>query len=308
MRLKTRGRSRLAIAFIGLWITVTSTLANGYWEDASERLTDVQTWDELCNIEGCDEFPEGYATYQIGPDLYYLPQYETLIEKPLAVYSVRPGRFEDINDDGKLIRSFGYSDGLRLNWCCHFLMTFFGLADTFPYKVAGSQSGMVPSRTVTISPYDVNTLRYHGITLMEGVLFTEGFWPRLDEVFPDGLPSYNNEFWLVDVERQDANRKPIFRILSKKPLLSGRHVYAYCQTSCRFSTMAFRKDQESELPHIDIRWVVFPGVELFNCEPEYVEFDCTPAPDEFADVPLMLEHYDHLFEKLRALPKEYTNE
>ena len=94
----------LRIYPVVLALLTQAAWAESDWEDARERLRDLRSWDELCAVEDCSQFPAGYATYQIGPDLYYFPHYDTLIERPPAVYSVRPGRFVEYSDEGELVR------------------------------------------------------------------------------------------------------------------------------------------------------------------------------------------------------------
>lgn len=291
------------VAALWLVILATSVSADGHWSASRDRLADVQGWDELCAIEACEQFPEGYATWAIGPDLFYFPLWQTLKERPPAVYSVQPGRFYETNQDGSVRRSFGYSGSLLFNYCCHYLLTYFGLADSFPDISTGRIERRMPPARVHLRTHDYWPPGRHTINRylnLEASVMAPP--PSFEDVFPNDLSSFNDDFWLIKFVRQNRYGQPSYRIFSKEPLLNGRHVVGYCGSTCGFSTVSFEQDIENLSLHIWIQWLRLAGSTSFSCSLEQDVQICSAPPSVFDEVPELLQRLEALFEAAQIVP------
>lgn len=128
--------------------------------------------------------------------------------------------------------------------------------------------------------------------------------------------SYNHDFLIVDVEtgieaHSDARG---FSLLSKRPLLHGRHVLISCGVRCSFTTMAFAGGDISEMdyigdigetrPHIHWYWAALGISNMFECTMAEVANGCDPSPDEFDRVVPMLAAVEAMFEAAAIFPTE----
>lgn len=83
------------IVLLFIFLPPPPAFVQDFGTEARERLADVKEWDEMCTIEDCTQFPDGYATYAFGPELYYFPNPSTFLER-FPVYvpeGVSAGRF-----------------------------------------------------------------------------------------------------------------------------------------------------------------------------------------------------------------------
>lgn len=259
--------------------------------EAQERLRGL-TWEELCAIEDCSQFPQGYATYVFGSEVYYFPQGT----KKQA--GVSPARIVEWSDDDDIVRSFGNTTNLIVSKCCDLLLSHYGLADDFPDFPIRRGNRMPPAWTI-ISSYDRphpdnTTARRFGISSTEPV--------SISEVIADDQASYDEDFWLLSVGEPNEIGVRGFGLLSKRPLLSGHHVYAACGTMCTFSTLSFAEDIDNKKPHVSLRWMTLTKKNKFLCAPEKLESGCDPAHEVFDDVPRMLDLLDDMFEAAQVHP------
>lgn len=286
-------------------LSMAPALAQDYGADARARMADMKKWDEMCAIEDCSQFPKGYSTYAIGPELYYFPTYNTLIERPYAAYlgSVRMGTFIDWGVGTEVLRSYGNSS-LMISDCCHYLLTFFALADDFPefpdsrFDQVGNK---MPSVRLTLSPYNTqgrdNNIRPHlGWSLLESAP------PSVNDVISANQRSYNGDFWLINVSERESSGTITIDVLSKRAILNDRHVFARCRTACDFHTVSFAEDGENTRAHISMQWMTLTGTSLGLCTPAQVDVDCDPSPDIFDKVPAMFGVIEDMFTAAQIKP------
>ncbi|WP_342077532.1 hypothetical protein [Yoonia sp. SS1-5] len=296
---------------LAVFLTAASVVfAQGYWADAPHRLRDLSTWDELCEIEDCDQFPVGYATYAIGPKLYYFPLHSTLRNQPpdsVQSYELRIGRFFEVDQTGRLNRSFGYASSLEINSCCGPLLEHFGLADSFPIRGGAPHFFSMRSAQVTMSRHDIRGDGHNGRYLIDGVVYGEAFWPKFKEVFRTKLPAYNDDFWLIDVEEQQESGVTSFTLISNRPLLTDRRVLVHCRKMCEFWTVAFDGDQGNYRSHFRISYFWFYGEDLASCIDRRESDDCASALNFFVKIRTMLDHLDRLFLSISLPPLELEN-
>lgn len=120
-----------AFIFLNLFLSIwTQASAEVVKMDALVKIQDLSDWSELCENVDCRQFPMGYDTFAIGPAVYYFPQVAKMTEKPPDVLAggVNAGKFIEWGDDGRHLRSFGATPTMRIANCCHYLLTFYGLA------------------------------------------------------------------------------------------------------------------------------------------------------------------------------------
>lgn len=278
-------------------------LAQDYESEARERLTNVDGWDEMCAMEDCSRFPVGYSTYAIGPKLYYFPTYNTLGERPVAFSgTVRPSRFAEIDENDQVMRSFGYASSLITTRCCHYLLAFYDLADDFPDFRPDREGNQMPQARMIMRAHSYdhrdNRLSRHVETVDETPSDAP---PSIHDVISPTQLSYNDDFWLLDILRS-ANGELSGGLLSKRPLLNGRHVYAGCGTSCSFHTVSLAEDGNNERAHVSMLRVDLSGERLILCSREEIEVGCNPAASVFEKIPLMLERMDDMFAAAQQYP------
>ena len=263
--------------------------------EARERLKGITDWDELCAIEDCSEFPVGHATYVFGPEVYYFPS------SPKG--GVRAARTVERGDDGQFIRSFGNTSGLIISRCCHWLLTYYGLAEVFPdFRADRDGNRMPPARLIISSydkPYSENKVRRHF-----DIKSKANEQPSIYDVISEGQVSYNDDFWLLDVWEPNDQGVRVFEALSKRALLNGRHVYALCGSGCNFSTLSFAEDGKNKLPHITLLWLTVTGENMFLCNTKDLKSGCDPSPKVFDQVPRMLGLIEDMFDAAQINPKD----
>lgn len=279
-------------------------LAQDYGTEARERLHDVKGWDEMCVIEDCTQFPDGYATYAFGPELYYFPNPSTFLER-FPVYvpgGVRAGHFKEYNDEGEILRSFGPSIGLIISACCQHLLEFYDLAKDFPTFYLPRGGNRMPRTRVLIHAYndpgtDNKISRHFRIT------YPKNEPPAIEDVILEDQQSYNDDFWLISVSEPNKSGESYFGVLSKRPLLNDRHVYAQCTSGCNFHTVSFEKDANNKRIHINLLWMTLAEENMFLCTAETLLQGCDPASDVFDQVPRMLELIEDMFTAAQTKPQ-----
>ena len=260
-------------------------------------------WSELCGIMDCEQYPVGYNTYSFGPHTYYFPTIATMADKLSGVIGVgvRPGRYLDVSDDETVRRSFSDARSLIITYCCHYLLTFYEMAGDFPsFREPGKSARMLPVR-MTLSSHDHPNYQN---AIQRG--FGDGFdeFPPLESAVPSNTLSYNDDFWTIGIGEIDSRGFRAFRLLSKRPLLNGRRVYATCVRLCSFSTMSFAGDESETRPHVALRSMQMTQDNMFRCTAQEFENGCDPSPDAFDAVPAMLSVLEDMFDAATNLPNK----
>lgn len=167
------------------------------------------------------------------------------------------------------LRSFGRRDSFQITTCCNALFDFYGLTEMFPGRVA------IPGRMVVSrhdQPYHSNLVsralgQYFGEELADLI--------TADEALLEFPLSYNEDFAIIRArdEIQGHGNARGFALLSKRPLLHGRHVFVACQVQCQFTTMAFAGGDIATMnyigdigdmrPHIHWYWVTLSFGNMF---------------------------------------------
>jgi hypothetical protein len=292
-----------ALAFL---CTAFSATAEGHWSDVADRLDGVQGWEELCAIEDCEQFPEGYVTFALGPELYYLPLPQTLQEPITPAYSIPRGRY--IEADGEIIgRSFDYDrNRLRLTYCCSHLLRFFDLDQDFPKVVRETHGPVIAGALVDLFAAASDVSRGFRIERSMGLDVTLRD-PALgySEVFPNELQSFNDDFWLLHFSSAtDERPHNNYSILSKRPIFNNRLLYGSCgRVTCMFYTADFREDSGNKKPLLRIRSLWIDGVDQFDCVASEANLTCTEAPESFGRIEEAFERLEIMFNALKVFPE-----
>lgn len=283
-------------------VLAISASAQDYGADVRERLQDIVTWDELCELEDCSQFPVGYSTYAIGPELYYFPLYYTLTERPEFWYSgsVRMGRFVEPGLQNDYLRSFQYG-GLAINHCCHYLLTFYGLADSFPDFKSEEAGNRMISTQIRISPHNRPARDNRFFRHFRNINSSDEP-PLIDTLISPTQLSYNDDFWLLRISDHELPDYRYVELLSKRPLLNDRHVFARCGRGCSIHTIDLADDSETVRAHLSLSTLALTGESLILCSSEDFASECDPSPDIFDDVPRMLEVIENTFEAAQVFP------
>lgn len=307
-RMKSRIHNVTLVVLIGLVIWVTFTVpvvAQGNGPDLSERLKDLTTWDDLCEVEDCDRFPDGFATWAIGTELYSLPLYETLSnEVGTVAYGLRKGRFFETNSDGDVTRSFGFVDKLRLSHCCGQLLEFFDLMKDFPALGDDPNVRWMPSSRVYLVSVDAYGSRHHVERYLERATIDLSQVRSVAEISLSDVPSFDENFWLLSV-REIPFRNSVsanFTLLSKRPLLNGRHVTLVCNSLCDIRTVDFGAVEGPAVAHIAINWLRLGWGDSYVCGPEESEPGCILNDGLLDPVPQILATLEQLFAVMRTHP------
>ncbi len=287
-------------------VTVISTVFNLSTEadrsdDANQRKIEnyKKEWQELCAEKDCDQFPVDYATYAFGPDVYYLPLFQTMTEKPPNVFTggVKLGRYVDLDEDNQARRSYSDGGGLIIAECCHHLLSFYGLTDDLPVFRENKSGNRMPSAWTTISSYD-RPDRYNRLDRLLDLELDET--PSIHEIIDDEQPSFNDDFWLLFSGAPDAKGARELKLLSKRSLLNGRHVMALCYSLCTFGTVSLAEDADDKRPHVALRWMRLRGEQ--PCVPAGSELGCPPAADALDKVAQLLSVLDEMFVMAQSRP------
>lgn len=295
----------LIFAMLGLFCPAHLAVAEGHWSDIGDRLDGVQGWDALCTIEDCEQFPEGYATQVIGPEVYYFPHYSILTEKPPAVYSIRPRRFVDRDESGELIRSVDYSHEMQLSYCCYYLLSFFGLGEDFPAIGKFEPRDKIVSATVNLVSWESGFGLLSSIRQKMGIDEPYGSPPpTFEEIFPDELVSFNDDFWLIDFQPSVAkNVPPRYFFISKRRLFNDRFVTGGCHRTCGFSTVTFAEDGDNRKARFRVNGLWIAGTADFHCTEDGLIRVCNDAPDALNQIDDFLERLELLFQTAQIRPE-----
>ena len=246
-------------AFLALClISATSLVADDLWNVDAVASIDGDDWEELCAVADCEQFPEGYATWAVGTDLYYFPSFIPFSEDSYLVYGSPRGDFVERDEEGEVLRSFEQTETLRFPSCCQHLLRHFGLIDDSPKNINPNWSigEMTPSTGFLFTPnagqYAIG--RSNNSVLRHWGLSSHGSAPNpaFEELFPADLTSYNEDFWLLAENQPTNGSTPHFEVISKAPLFNDRHVFVSCGISCYLDTVSFAKDSENLKPHLSL--------------------------------------------------------
>lgn len=272
-----------------------------------EGFRNLQNWSELCEVVDCDQFPIGYNTYVFGPEVYYFPTWTTMTVRPpsVSVGGVEPGRLKEVDANGDTLRSLRASGIASVYGCCHFLLTFYGLAEAMPVFQESPSGNRMPAARMTLSSFD-RPDRYNNIQRWLGDDL--GAFPSVDEVLPNDAVSYNDDFWVLGSGELEGRRFRPFRLLSKRPLLHGRHVYVACGDHCTFGTMSFAGSEAETRPHIQLVSMLLTRQNMFLCSPSELQNGCNPALEIFDQVPVMLGLVEDMLAAATVFPEGRNNE
>ena len=259
-------------------------------------------WSELCEITDCERYPVGNNTYAFGPHTYYFPSFAIMIEKPGDFTGgVRPGRFLDLVDGVTVRRSFSDAKNMTIADSCHYLAAFYDVSADFPSFRGPGNADRMPSAWTSISRYG-RLNPENSIRRRFGGDF--GDFPPIEDVVSPTAPSYNDDFWVVDVGETNSQGFRPFRLLSKQPLFHGRRIFAWCDELCSFGTMSFVGDEDETRPQIVRRSMVMTGENMFLCSAQELNDECDPSPDAFDGAPVMLSVLEDLFESASIYPQK----
>ena len=108
------------------------------------------------------------------------------------------------------------------------------------------------------------------------------------------LPSFDGNFWLVAEGVRERNTTPGPRrlLISKQPLIFGRHVWMDCEQFCDAGTIVFADEPQLELP----------GIRVGGLREDRETFGVSPEP--LAVVPETLAWVESLVRALQRKPAD----
>ncbi|MEP3843892.1 MAG: hypothetical protein ABJM43_00905 [Paracoccaceae bacterium] len=270
--------------------------------DAFERFLSIEDWDQLCEVTDCDQFPIGYSTYAFGPEVYYFPTWSTMIVKPPhSLFGLaRAGRLNETDSEGSLLRSVNVSTRAIISYCCHHLLTFYGLSEAMPIFIENPRGNRMPITSLSLSRFD-DPGRYNNI--QRWLDYDLGEFPRLDEVISKDAMSYNDDFWVLGAGEFDERGFRPFRLLSKRPLFHGRQVYVTCGQLCTFGTMSFSGSENETRPHIQLDSMLLSRENMFLCSLEELKNGCDASVGAIDKVPVMLSVLEDMLEAAAVFPE-----
>ncbi|MEO1110022.1 MAG: hypothetical protein AAFX90_19075 [Pseudomonadota bacterium] len=255
-------------------------------------------WQELCAIEDCAQFPVGYITYRFGPDLYYFPTTRSMTEKPPGFTGgLLPGRYVELDEENKTRRSFSDSGSFKVSACCHYLLSFYGLAEGVPEILRDSRgTKMLP----TITNFNSHDRPSGHNQIGHWLDFEVEETPSIQAVIRADQRSFNNDFWLLYSGEPNEKGGRDLRLLSKQPLINERHILAVCDSLCTFSSVSLKEATGGNQPHVALNRMTIPRVE--SCNPGGSRYGCPLSMEAFEEVPRLLAVIDDMFEAARKRP------
>ena len=299
----------IKLCVFGFSLSVPAPLsAQDLVDRGRDWLLGFETWDDLCQATDCDQFPVGYTTHALGPEVYYFPTITTMLSRMPRSGMLGPwgyGRLVERSADGQYVRS---ATNARLNGvsnCCHGLLVFYGLAEAFPAFRGIRNGNRMPLALTTFESFNFPNLdsRIGGINRS-----LEPFAPIEAAISPDQL-SYNDDFWVLEAEDElvprllSGNPFRSFRLLSKGPMFHGWHISVTCDALCTFRTIPFAGSETETRPHAELRSMVLTGENMFLCTLEEVANGCDPSPDAMDAIPEMFEVLEDMFEAAQVFPE-----
>lgn len=128
-----------------------------------------------------------------------------------------------------------------------------------------------------------------------------------------GLVSFNDAFWIVTDLRDKEHRGPYLfsglAVVSKSPMLHGRHVYGHCSSTCRFYSLWFGDDPVNEEPLMMVEMSGDDIDVLLNrsCAVTLGDPACDPEKVSFSNIRMRFEVVEQVVMALRT-PVAILNE
>ena len=307
------GRHRFTV----LWCAALLALAQLAYptqasaDELSERLRPLSTWDELCAEVDCSAFPKGYSTWSIGGEVYYFPLYQALKVVPevlsSATFNPEFGRFKELDEEGRVVRTFGYTAGSKtIHYCCNWLLNQAGISDQYPRFQDSSDSSPMRPAKLSIDAVDPKEPRYRWMTGNFPGEREDGLFRSYNAIDKTQMTSLSEDFWQVSLALKDDGRGIDYVVmLSKRPLLNGYYVLGSCLTnrSCQFQTIDF-VNERGVRSHIDIRiFLLFEFVSRPCDEPASLAA-CSEGFEAFEKIGPALSVLDTMLERLTVRPDD----
>jgi hypothetical protein len=245
------GRSFAGLAAFVLTAVAVISIALWFAPPSPERVKPrnrgelPDSWSLLCDRTDCSRFPVGYKTAKVGDSYFY---FSTGGADPERLLLPTMYRFFDVSDDGKLVRSVEL-DPFRqsvtvTDFCCPNLHGRHGISPPMKsgYHRARRASYYAPG-------YQPTWKR----------LFTKEPLGQLNDLkafespahlAQAGLRSFDDNFWLVRSGKHHSAAKRRIMLISKRPVLFGRHAWVNCGHRCYAATVTFTKEPQPDLPHV----------------------------------------------------------
>ena len=299
--------------------------------------TAVQSWNALCRIEACEEFPDYHMTYEVDGTHYYYPAGNYYSYLPLGVVSREgilrptfrrnhPSRevyvnwrvldfdlyleteendtfrrgFARVREDTEIMR-FGHGLNARLP-------KYFDIDTTHPSGELTEFNFFISSKNSALKHFRLSNhihdhRLYHsrtGTPATEVPQLLKSFVNR-DDLRRAEFESFNDAFWLVSSEFDGNYITNHVAVVSKEPLLHDRHVYGVCRSQCWFYPIRFSDDPPNDAPLVAVQmWGVDMAVlRRGPCETA-LECDLTPVNTE--NMRLRFGVVEQVVEALKARP------
>ncbi len=307
--------------------------------------TAVKSWDELCQIEDCEELPMLHMTYEVDDKRYYFPSGNYYSFLPLGVVS-KKGTFRptfrqdhptrevyknwrvldfdlyiETQEDDTLRRGFGrvnedteimrFGNGLLAS-----LPKYFGIDISHPSGELDEFEFYISSKNSNLSEFSfssqIQVLRQQhlliGTTASEVPQLMNSFVYR-DDLRKADFESFNDSFWVVSEEYNSNYAINHAAYISKAPLLHGRHVFAICRSQCWFYPVVFADDPPDDEPLVAVQ-MAGADIAVFQrgfCKDADSEGRCDPEKVNFESISLRFDVVERLVTSLQVHPSEKSD-
>lgn len=259
----------------------------------------AKAWNELCEITNCEQYPTGYHTAILDGHHYYFPlrPYNNLPRNyghPFRILG-KGEKYEEFITTGNIARmrrrvvfvdKYFFSDH-----CCKKFLKFFNLSELWPNNFSHAKF-----RSFISKSNKLDTLGYIQKTPSNwlGELEDEKY-QTFKSLKDNGLKSFSKNFWLVDGTHT---------LVSKRPLLTGRHVLGDCYTTeCKWLTFDFKDEKSGLGPLLHIGGITYLFDRTVQCDNSNRIIGCDKDTEGFDKITVAFEVLDKLLTQLSTTPQ-----
>lgn len=273
-------------------------------EDDSGKITVKQDWEDFCSRVDCKQFPDWHYTFELNGEYYYFPM------DPDHPRSINLGLMHSYREVKKiegrsvLVRMINLGQRWLNGYkCCRMVMKRLGLLNNWPKNIGpGSAFGFYPDPEYPGMGWGASS--YHSLAEVKG----------------DNFQSLGKYFWLVESgeiigarQRSHTGRinfaKRWVKLVSKRPMLFGRHVFADCSTLCTIITLKFDDERGKYLPMFRTSGVNFVDYDPIKCEDKNPLLNCDKGFIEaLSALPKAFELIEEFIVRLKQKPDNVTGE
>lgn len=251
------------------------------------------TWSEFCATVDCSQYPLGRFTVELDAERYYLP-----LAKDLGfVVDPRSARvYRERNSQGEIIRAVRTTSRKRMiefARCCERLSEAVGLP---------LPQGSGFSNAYAIEFFLTRNLEYR----LPLPATNKRFFASAEDLISRRLASFNADFWLIETHGSPTsfNTSGVLQellLVSKRPMMFGRHVLLECGSLCIAETLYFPDEPQRGQPSARVRLRRAEG-SWPTCPTPNSDKLCE-LRQQFTSTPDTLHWVEQLFEELKTKPQ-----